>query len=135
MTSMIEFCLDHYRNQIQYFFGKFGTELKFDDPETVLVGPFKFVPRTLSISGNSFISDDHWKKLYDKCIIYSLTPPTLSSSLQHLVTQASICRCTLNDEKFSSDIVANSSLFSLVYLFKRKKGTLRSSKYSRKSNG
>ena len=117
------------------FFGKFGTEINFDDPETVLVGPFEFVPRTLSTSGNCFISDDHWKTLYDKCITYSLTPPTLSNSLRHLVAQASTYRCTLEDRNFSNDMVSNSSLSSLIYFFERKEGTLRSSKYSRKSDG
>jgi hypothetical protein len=117
------------------FFGKFGTELKFDDPKTVLVGPFEFMPRTLTTAGKSFISDNHWEKLYEVCIANSLTPPTLSSSLRNFVTQASVIRCSLNDTNFTSDLVANSSLSSLVYFFKKKRGSLRSSKYSRISDG
>ena len=99
------------------FFGKFGTELNFNDPETVLVGPFNFVPRSPTIAGNCFISDDRWKLLYKKCISNSLTPPTLSSTLRHSVALASVFRRSLADRTFSNDMITNSSLSSLAYFF------------------
>ena len=102
-------------------FGKFGTELNFNTPGTVLVGPFSFLERSLSRAGRCFISDTHWKSLNDACQHNSLTPPTLSNDLRHVVTRASILRSTLNEASSHCEITEVSSLTSMLYIFCKKK--------------
>ena len=102
-------------------FGKFGTELNFNTPGNVLVGPFSFMKRSLSRAGRCFVSDTHWKSLNDACQHNSLTPPTLSNDLRHVVTRASILRSTLNEASSHCEITEVSSLTSMLYIFCKKR--------------
>jgi hypothetical protein len=98
-------------------FGKFGTEVNFNDPKALLVGPFNFLARSPSRTGFSFISDAHWKTLANACKINFLAPPTLSNALLSTIAQASTYRSSLIDHNFTLDLVNQSSLCSMLYLF------------------
>ena len=102
-------------------FGKFGTAINFNLPGTVLVGPFSFLKKSPSRAGRCFISDMHWKLLNDACQHNSLTPPTLTSDLRHVVTRASTLRSSLHDTSSHCKTAAHSSLTSLLYLFSKKR--------------
>ena len=117
-------------------FGKFGSEIDFNNAGTLLVGPFNFLEKSITHPGNSHIADSIWKQLSNACDKYSLTPPTISHGLQITTSKASCYRLLLDDNDYCDTVVYHSSLDTMRYLFKKKQGgTPGPSRNARKSVG
>ena len=116
-------------------FGKFGSEIDFNIEGTLLVGPFNFLPRSITHPGNSFIDETFWKELSSACEKHYLTPPTISHGLKITAAKASCYRLLLHDNDYCDTLSNYSSLETMRYLFKNQGGTPGLLRNARKSDG